>query len=606
MGILQAILKEVRAIDPHPGVKGFLQKPPVPDPVNPDAYIILDGATGAWNGHDDEVVRWDTIVKVWRFDDFSATNTHIARVEDPGGLWYYDASSNEWVRLTLIGGVLHMLSDATPIASHFGVGSSGTSSAGSRSDHVHDLGTPRIPEPVADIALVGTGSAPAKDDHVHTHGDQGADGGLHFLTTDSDAGFFSPAQKAVLEATGPLATAVQPVGLDLNATAALGAATEGARADHVHEVLAPSSQPTTVGGTQPNIGISAASARADHVHPITTGLSQTVGQGNDQGSGTAIALANHVHAHGQQLADGDAHKNATTSTDGFLSKADKDKLDAAGVLSTSFPAVVKANFGTSTPGSSGKASDANHQHEVATSNGTPSQVSASGGDAGDSIYLAHADHSHQVSTSTNTPAAVHNSSGTAGGQSTLARSDHRHAHGNLSGSSLHAESSEQSSGFISAANTKKVNELFVQTMAWCVPTGDEYLVSTERLPVFEAVQHMFSGIADWTATSGTRLTCTRSGHYKITGMFTLTPAVSYQESGDRYNIQLRHNGAGTTFEPAAHSFNPPNSGEGRATTSFMVVRRFSSGDYLEFSLDSNSIDYTMRRYSTHVVVERAL
>lgn len=229
MGILQALLKEVRAIDTHPGVKGFLQDPPSPDPVSSAAYIILDGATGVWIGHDDEVARWDTITENWTFDDFSAANTHVARVEDPGGIWYYNASTSEWVQLTLIGGLLHFLSNAPPVDPIFGTASAGSSSQGSRSDHVHNLGTPAIPAPLGAIASAGSGSSPSKDDHVH---------------------------------------------------------------------------------------------------PITTGASQTVGQANDQGSGTAIALANHIHAHGSQLKDGSAHTNATNSMNGFMSSTDKSKLNA--------------------------------------------------------------------------------------------------------------------------------------------------------------------------------------------------------------------------------------------------------------------------------------
>lgn len=46
------------------------------------------------------------------------------------------------------------------------------------------------------------------------------------------------------------------------------------------------------------------------------------------GAGTTAARADHVHAHGNQ-AGGSLHANATTSVAGFMSAADKTALDAA-------------------------------------------------------------------------------------------------------------------------------------------------------------------------------------------------------------------------------------------------------------------------------------
>ena len=566
MGILQAILKEVRAIDPHPGVKAFLQTPPSPDPVNPDAYIILDGATGAWNGHDDEVARWDTIVKVWRFDDFSAANTHIARVEDPGGLWYYDPLASEWVQFTLIGGALHTLSDAVPLAAHFGIADPGTSIAGSRSDHVHTLGDPAAPLPVSRLPLVGTGSAPAKDDHVHAHGDHGEDGGLHAVVSITDAGFMSPAHKATLEATGPLTIAVDPEALDLNTVNDIGVATEGARADHVHEVLAPSSQPTNIGGTQPGIGTSAASARADHVHAISTGLSQTVGQGNDQGSGTAIALANHVHAHGAQPADGNAHMNATTSLDGFQSKEDKTKLNSTGALGSSTPPVVNAGTGS----------------------------------AGNSSEAARANHTHDVSTSTASPVSVHSSSGTAGSSNNLARSDHRHAHGNLSGGGLHGVATQSSNGFISSTDKKKLDEM-PATTHWA--GADPSWSSGNTVHTMSTfVTAIGVGPQDWTkGLSSALITCQRAGTYVIRVVFDmkLTGAVT-----TAYTTYVKtYLGAAAYLEKNV-TF-PVSPGDSYAEVSISITAQVAAGGVLQFTTFNNS-GHSMKTVRSHLTVTRLI
>ncbi len=55
------------------------------------------------------------------------------------------------------------------------------------------------------------------------------------------------------------------------------------------------------------------------------------------GNATTAAPANHVHAHGNQLG-GTLHADATTGTSGFLSAADKTKLD--GLIGPSIPGIT--------------------------------------------------------------------------------------------------------------------------------------------------------------------------------------------------------------------------------------------------------------------------
>jgi len=60
--------------------------------------------------------------------------------------------------------------------------------------------------------------------------------------------------------------------------------------------------------------------------PLTTGTPSDIGATNSEGTANALARQDHVHAHGSQ-AGGTTHDVATTSVAGFMSSADKTKLD---------------------------------------------------------------------------------------------------------------------------------------------------------------------------------------------------------------------------------------------------------------------------------------
>lgn len=76
------------------------------------------------------------------------------------------------------------------------------------------------------------------------------------------------------------------------------------------------------------------------------------------GVGTTAARADHVHAHGAQT-DGTLHAAATTSVAGFMSAADKTKLDSTATLSSAIPASV----GAQTAGVATTASRSDHIHD---------------------------------------------------------------------------------------------------------------------------------------------------------------------------------------------------------------------------------------------------
>jgi hypothetical protein len=154
----------------------------------------------------------------------------------------------------------------------------------------------------ADAGSVGEASDAG---HVHPHGDQ-AGGTLHAEATTSVAGFMSGADKTKLNGVAPGATAV------------------------------------TISGSTP----------------------QPVGASGAAGETGNASDAGHVHAHGDQ-AGGTLHAEATTSVPGFLSAADKTKLNSIESGSTATPissATPQAVGVTGSAGVTGEVSDAGHIH----------------------------------------------------------------------------------------------------------------------------------------------------------------------------------------------------------------------------------------------------
>lgn len=110
-----------------------------------------------------------------------------------------------------------------------------------------------------------------------------------------------------------------------------------------------SSAPANVTKAAAVVGVATTAARADHKHDIDTGTPVTISTANAAGSGTALALANHVHDHGA-LAGGDRHAVAVAGVSaGFLSAADKAKLDSLNpVFASNFQTVVEEAATTTT------------------------------------------------------------------------------------------------------------------------------------------------------------------------------------------------------------------------------------------------------------------
>ena len=122
-----------------------------------------------------------------------------------------------------------------------------------------------------------------------------------------------------------------PGSVQVGDTALEGSASDLARSDHIHGVTAPGA-PADVTKEAAAAGTSQNVARQDHKHDISTGEAVELAEANAEGDATSLARSNHTHDHGDR-SGGTLHAAATTGTAGFMSSADKTKLDAAENLS---------------------------------------------------------------------------------------------------------------------------------------------------------------------------------------------------------------------------------------------------------------------------------
>lgn len=109
--------------------------------------------------------------------------------------------------------------------------------------------------------------------------------------------------------------------------AAEGVSLSLARADHTHAIAA--DVPVSVDKSANAEGASTSFARADHKHDVSTAAPVAIAQANAEGVAATLARSDHVHDHGSQpLGVGTNHAVATVAFAGFMSAADKAKLDA--------------------------------------------------------------------------------------------------------------------------------------------------------------------------------------------------------------------------------------------------------------------------------------
>lgn len=263
------------------------------------------------------------------------------------------------------------------------------------------------PPNVATGSSTGSATAAARADHTHGHGDQ-AGGTLHTAATPATPGFMSNADKGKLDGIAPGATATPLSSAPPpNVAAASGAGTDtsAARSDHSHGHgdQAGGTLHATATSATPGFMSNADKSKLDGIAPgaTATPLSGTpppnVAAASGAGTDTSAARSDHTHGHGDQ-AGGTLHATATPATPGFMSNADKGKLDGIAPGATATPL-------SSTP--------------------PPSVAAASG----------------------------------AGTDTSAARSDHTHGHGNQAGGTLHSTATNATAGFMSAADKAKLDAL---------------------------------------------------------------------------------------------------------------------------------------------------
>ena len=158
------------------------------------------------------------------------------------------------------------IATAAPAALLMGsVGVTGSAASVAVSDHVHPVSR-GTPVSVGTANSAGTSSAFAGADHVHAHGIQTVDT-QHALATTSTHGFISSSDKTKLDGIATSAAALTssaPVNVT-KAAAAVGVATDAARADHKHDVTTASA--TSVGAANAE-GSASSLARSDHTHQV--------------------------------------------------------------------------------------------------------------------------------------------------------------------------------------------------------------------------------------------------------------------------------------------------------------------------------------------------
>lgn len=209
-----------------------------------------------------------------------------------------------------------------------GIAPDGTTSSGilaryARADHTHaapcDAPIQIIPN---QANAEGISSSFARADHVHNLQTASAVG-INANSTNAEGNATTFARSNHTHAI-PTAAAVT---LIPDAPNAAGTSTSFSRADHVHNIETddPISQIPDATNAE---GISTSFARADHVHNIPTAAPVAISSAlNIQGSASTFSRSDHVHAHGN-LIGGTLHAVATTILAGFMSAADKVRLDS--------------------------------------------------------------------------------------------------------------------------------------------------------------------------------------------------------------------------------------------------------------------------------------
>lgn len=235
------------------------------------------------------------------------------------------------------------------------------------------------------------------------------------------------------------------------------------------------------------------------------GTPQPVAASSSAGNGSTASPWNHVHAHGAQpLGDGTGHALATVSVAGFMSAADKSKMDGLVGGSGALVAASQPDADvTSTAGNTGTATTAarsDHTHGHGNLVGGTLHAVATGAAAG---FMAAADKTKLdgltsgaalVTASQPSAGGVTSTTGNTGAATTAARSDHSHGHGDQLGGTLHAVASSSTPGFLSAADKGRLDALYAQPAAYQVTRAAN--MDGWPAPLLEGAYRPFWDVAD--------------------------------------------------------------------------------------------------------------
>ena len=286
--------------------------------------------------------------------------------------------------------------------------------------------TSSAPANVGTTAAVGVGTTAARSDHVHAHAAQ-TDGTLHAPATTSAAGFLSAGDKTKLDGVSSGAAALASTAPAAVAfSGSVGVGTTAARADHVHAHAAQTdgtlhapattsvagflsagdktkldgvssgaaaltaTAPTQITVTTAAVGVETAAARGDHVHSVSTGAPSALAVAGAQSTGSATSLARSDHQHAMPDV-------ATASVPGFLSAADKTKLDGIAAAAAALTSTAPVNVDNATNAVGVGTTAARHDHRHTVSIGTPVALTVGGANAqGSATSLVRSDHTHAM------------------------------------------------------------------------------------------------------------------------------------------------------------------------------------------------------------------
>lgn len=229
-----------------------------------------------------------------------ADHAHRVRTAVPAGLRCGskgdEGESSELARADHV----HEIESDGPVSIDAREPTEGKAQTFARSDHRHKV-VVASPSAIGRKAAMGKLAALSRADHIHPHGE--LDGGaMHAPASSHSAGFQSAADKTKLDS------------IDAGAT---------------RTALAAGGKPSVVAAVEAEVGIEKAAARSDHQHSTKTGAPSPIGVETDEGDSAALSRADHIHPHGA-LPGANLHELATHKSPGFMSSADKNKIDLLG------------------------------------------------------------------------------------------------------------------------------------------------------------------------------------------------------------------------------------------------------------------------------------